>query len=438
MKRCFYLFALLMAPLLAVGGTTSSQAGPNPLIQELKSANANIRARAARDLGNSGDVSAVPALAASLNDPSTHVRSEVIVALEKLHTLAAQSALLKATEDTDPGVRELAVEAVVGWYTGEVPALGFKSHVATSYHQAMGWFQGNASSTVGGAGLSPEVINALETAMMDTRSIQAARRAAWGLGVLRARAAVPDLIKAAHSDDDALADNSLNALAKIQDITAGPQIVDLLDSASNPVKQTAAVTVGVLRTKTAVPKLEDVYKNDANDNNRRAALDGLAYTGDPSAYPIFLQALSSKDAKERTYAAEGLARAGNSQALPALQKRMVVEKKEGVKLAIEFAETSLGEQQRLSDLVNALSSRSYGDVAQSYLIELTRKKPLLQALCTHLNDRNATVRLRLCNVLAVSGDTSTLARLQPLTRDGNGDVAAAALHATQDIRARME
>jgi HEAT repeat protein len=430
---------LLLLPLFLVyrpAKGASAQQTPNPLVQELKSPDAAIRAKAAKQLGESGDISTVPALAAELTDPSSKVRGEVIIALSKLHTNQSLDALLKATRDTDPSVRLLAVEATIGWYTGNIPAVGFGGIVSRSYHNAMNRFQGNVTRINPGMQVDPRAITALEKAMEDTRSIDAARKAAWGLGVLTARSAVPDLIKAAHSFDPDLAINALNALAKIKDISAGPQLVDVLDSTNNGVKQTAAITVGILRTKAAIPKLESIYQNDRNKETRAAALDGLAYVGDPSAYSVFSTALSSRNPDERQYAAEGLARAGNRQALPELESRMAIEKKEGVRLGILFAETSLGQTQHLRDLVESLPSRSWGGVAQSYLIELARRKDLLQDIYPYLSSRDATTRRRLCYVLMYSGDASSIQQLQPLTRDRNGDVAAAALSAVRAIRAR--
>lgn len=427
-------FALLLCwfPVARAAG----QQNVNPLVEELKSPDASIRAKAAQQLGQSGDTSTVPALAAELTDPSSRVRSEVIVALAKLHTNGSLEALLKATRDTDPSVRLLAVEAVIGWYTGEIPSLGFGGMVSRNYRNAMNRFQGNPARVTPGTRVDPRAITALEQVMQDSRSIQAARKAASGLGVLPARSAVPDLVKAAHSYDPDLAINALNALGEIKDTSAGPQLVDLLESTHSGVVQTAAVTIGILRTRSALPKLEAMYRNDRRKENRAAALEGLAFIGDPSSYPVFVSALSSRNPDEREYAAEGLARTGNRGALPVLEGRMQVEKKEDVKLAILFAETALGQTRHLRQLVEALSSRTRGSVAQSYLVELARNKDVLQDLYPYLNSRDAGTRRRLCYVLMYSGDVSSIQQLQPLTRDRNGDVAAAAVSALRAIRAR--
>lgn len=437
MKRAAWLFLIFCAVVCvgepeAFGGQTTS----NPLAALLKSANENIRVKAAQQLGQSGDPSVVPALTAALTDPSAKVRENVIVALDRLHTLQSLHGLLTATRDSDPDVRTFAVRAVIGWYTGVIPEPGFTGMIKKSYRSAKQTIQGTSTGVSPGTRVDPQVITALEAAMEDTRSIQAAREAAQGLGTLFARPAVPALVKAAHSPDPDLAVNALNALSHIKDISAGPQLVDLLDSANKEVRQTACITVGVLRTRAAVPKLQQIYQNDPDKDIRESALNGLAFIGDPASYGVFVKALSSDNKQERTYGAEGLARARVARAANDLNERMQVEKDGGVKLAIHFAQTSLGESQHLQDLVDALGSRTRGDAAQSYLIELARRKNILRVLYTYAHSGNATVRRRICTVLMYSGDTSSLSVLQPLTKDRNSDVAAEALRAEQAIRAR--
>lgn len=436
MKRItlFIIFSAFIVSLVGAAGFAQQTA--NPLLDELKSQDANIRARAVRDIGNSGDTSSVQALTAALNDPSPKVRKEIIVALAKLHTNESLDGLVSATRDSDPDVRTMAVEAVVGWYTGNVPSTGFRGAVKKSYNGALNWFQTDTTHIRPGMTVDPKTVAALEADMEDTRSIEASRDAARGLGILLARPAVPALVKASHSPDAGLAVNALDALSKIKDISAGPEVTDLLDSPSKDVRRAACITIGILRTKSAAPKLQEIYQTDTDGDTRKAALDGLAFIGDPASYPVFIKALWSQDKDERAYAAEGLARIRDPKAGANLEKRMKIEKDAGVKLAILFAQVSIGETEHLRDLVDALTSRTRSDVARSYLIELTRQKSLLSAVYSYLNDSNATIRRQLCVVLMYSGDASSLPHLSPLTHDRNSDVAAAALRATQAIRSQ--
>ncbi len=436
MKRALFIVPLTIFVLLA-GLPARGQQNSNPIAEELKSPNADVRAKAAQQLGQSANSSAVPALIADLNDPSAKVREQIIVALAHLHTVPALKGLVTATKDTDPDVRTLAVRTLVGWYTGNIPTLGFKGMFKKSYHNALNWFQTDTTRVSPAVQVDPTVITALVATMEDSRSIEAARESAYGLGVLLAHPAVPALVKSAHSPDADLATNALGALSKIKDVSAGPQLVDLLDSPSKSVQQAACITVGILRTKAAVPKLQQIYQANSNKNTRQAALDGLAFIGDPTSNPVFIKALGSQDKNERQYAAEGIARSRDAEALNDLQKRLAIEKDGGVKLAIQFALASIGRPQSLNSLVDALSSRTRGDVAESYLVELARRKNLLTALYPSLNNGDASVRRRLCDVLMYSGDSSSLPYVERLTHDHNSGVAAEALRAAQAIRARQ-
>src|ERR1700675_830285 len=91
----------------------------NPSIDQLKSPDAKIRAKAARDFGKLGDSSFIPALKAALIDPDVRVRREVVLALAALHNQAALEPLAGAARDDDRDIRSLAIQSMVGYYSGE-------------------------------------------------------------------------------------------------------------------------------------------------------------------------------------------------------------------------------------------------------------------------------------------------------------------------------
>jgi HEAT repeat protein len=404
----------------------------------LKSPNAGTRAKAAHELDKAQDASAVPALAEALSDPSEKVRREVVLALAQIHQPATLDAFIKASLDTNEEIMVLAVQSLLGYYTGTVPTSGFGGFVKKNWERAKGHFNPDTTRIDPGLFVEPKVIAALEATLKGTRSHRASCEAAKGLGILVARAAVPDLIKAAHSSDEALSLEALNALSKIEDRSAGAPLVDLLDSPVKDIKQQASVTIGILRTGQAVPKLQSIFENDADPKSKEKALEGLAYLGAPASIPSFTKALGSDDKAMRISAAEGLARAADPKVLPELEKALATERDAEVKLAIEFAMTALGKLDYLSDLVNELPSRTRGDIAQPYLIELARSSSLLPRLYPYLQSPNAGVRKGLCAVLMFSGDQTSLDQLDRLSHDPNGDVAAEALRAKAGIRARLK
>ena len=396
-----------------------------------------MRARAARDIGKSGDPSAVPALAGVLTDPSEKVRREAIVALSSIRVPESLDPLISATRSTDPKDRVLAVQALVGYYTGQTPSVGFTGLVKKTWRRAKSHFGGENLRIDPGVQVEPKVISALIATMNDPRAADASRKAAEGLGILVAAAAVPDLVKAAHSSDKDLALEALDALTKIIDRSAGPQLIDLLDSVYDEIKQEAAVTLGILRTSQALPKLQAMYENNPDKRTREKALEGLAYLGDPVSVPLFVKALWSAENPIRTSAAEGLARARDAKALPDLEKAVHVEKDGEARLAMQFAITALGKEDFLSTIVTDLGSRLRGDSAQAYLIELSRDKAFLARLYPYTSSTDATVRRRLCTVLMYSGDQTSLEQLERLSHDPNGEVASAALRAARAIRVRV-
>ena len=421
----------------SVAPATSSATATNPLAGQLKSPDEKVRIRAARDLGKSRDASAIPALAEALSDPSQKVRREVILALAQIHQPATLPPLIKATNDNDEGNCVLAVQSLVGYYTGVTPTSGVYSFFKKEVKRAESRSTPDTTQIDPGVPVDADVITALDAILKDTRSIQASREAAKGLGILLARPAVPDLVKAAHSSEKGLSLEALNALSKIKDRSAGGELIDLLDSPVKDIKQQACIAIGILRANQAVPKLQSIFETETDPKSKEMAMEGLAYVGDPVSTPTFTKALSSDDKVIRTSAAEGLARAADPKTLAELEKAVITEKDAGAKLAMEFAMTALGKFDYMNDIVNDLSTKTWGDVAQSYLIELARIPGFLSRLYPYLQSPNAGVRSRLCNVLMFSGDQTSLDQLDRLSHDPNGDVSAQALRAKSALRARL-
>ncbi len=414
------------APSKAVSGSD---------VEDLKNPREKVRAKAAREIGENGDPSAVPALIAALNDPSTRVRKQVVVALASIRVKASLQGLIQATSDSDSEVRWLAVKGIEGYYTGVTRKTGFMGYMESQYRSAKRSFLGGPIRITPGTAVDPQAVSALDRVMMDTGHARAAQEATRALGMLMARQAVPDLVITAHGPNEDLAREALNSLGKVQDLSAGPKLVDLLSSPNRKVQQDAAVTVGILRARSAVPRLQALYENGPDKETRLKALQGLAYLGDPVSVPIFLKALNDKEASIRGYAAQGLARAKDQKALPDLLRSAPAEKNADARLAMEFAVTSLGRNDYLSSIIESLDSGE-ADVAQAYLVELARNPNFLAQLYPYMNSRNAQVQQHLCNVLMYAGDDTSVHPLEQLSHDPNSEVAAAALRALSAVRRR--
>ena len=427
------------APAAPATAPAASATSNNPTVILLKQGHTySVRAKAARDLGKEGDITTIPALAAALSDPSSKVRREVVLALAQFHQAQVLPPLEQATKDVDDGVRITAVQCLVGYYSGVLPPSGFTGFVRKNWQRATSHFQPDDTRIDPGIAVDPTVITSLIAAMKDTRSNEASRQAAKGLGILVAKAAVADLVTAAHASDADLAREALNALTKIKDMDAGPKLVDLLDSPDKDIKRDACVTVGILRAKAALPQLQSIFQNDPDQKDKVAAMQGLAFLGDKVSVPLFIKALWSDDKGIRQGAGEGLARAADPQSRAELEKALTVEKDARAKLAMEFALAALGKEDAVSDVVSELGSKIRGDVARAYLTELSRNPAFLPKLYPYLQSPDAGIRKRLCEVLMYSGDQASLQQLDRLEHDPDTDVAAAALRAKRAIRARLD
>lgn len=423
----------------ATAPPTPSSIDNNPTVMLLRQGHSDgVRAKAAHDLGKEGNPATIPALAGALSDPSAKVRREVVSALAQFHQAEVLPPLIQATKDLDGDVRVLSVQSLVNYYSGATPSAGLTGFVRKNVQRVKGHFEVDDTKIDPGVAVDPQVITALVATLKDTRSEQASRQAARGLGTLAAKSAVPDLVTAAHSSDTDLAREALNALTKIKDLSAGPQLVDLLDSPNKDVKRDACVTVGILRTNDALPKLQSIFESSPDQKDRVAAIQGLAYLGQKVSVPLFTKALWSEDKNLRQAAAEGLARAADPQSLGELEKAVSAEKDAEVKVAIEYAISALGKQDYLSSLVSELGSKTRGDVARAYLTELARDPTFLPRLYPYLQSQDTGVRKRLCMVLMYSGDQSSLEPLDRLSHDPDSDVAAQALRAKRAIRARVQ
>jgi HEAT repeat protein len=427
--RIFFFGALLLSAFCLPALVAQQTQAPNPVLEQLKSPNADQRAKAASELGKEGEPSAVPALTAALNDPSAKVRRQVVVALAKIRGGNSLEGLITASRDTDPQVRVIAVDALSGYYLGRTPSIGFiggLKHATASSDES--------ERIDPGVAIDPKVVAALQAALEDTRSIEPARHAAKGLGTLMAESAVPALVRAAHSPDEALAQEALNSLGKIKDLSAGPQLVDLVDSPKKAVRQDAVLIVGLLRARDAASKLQIVAQNDRDKTTRRNAFEGLAYLGEPVSYDLFARTLGEKDKTYRAYAGEGLGRIGDKRAMPELEKALAAESDGGTRLAEQFALTKLG-QSKMGELVAGLGSRNW-DSALTYLVELGHDPQIITQLPGYLHNKDANIRRRLCTALMYAGNTSSIAPLEEASKDSNSDVAAEALRALRAIRAR--
>jgi len=401
-----------------------------------------VRPKDVREIGKGGS-SAIPRLEGLLKDPARDVRVEAVRQLTEIGTAASLDPLIEATRDNDAEVQARAADGLVNFYYPGYVQAGAVASLKRVGTGIKGMFTDTDDQVIDAyVTVRPEVIAALGKLTSAGGSMETRAGAARAVGVLRGRDAVPDLVEAAHTKDSSLIYESLIALQKIRDESAGPRVEFRLRDLDRKVQAAAIETVGLLRDKDALPVLADVLKSSSDIGVRRAALTSIAMLPAESSRPLYAQYLHDKDDKLRAAAAEGFARLRAAGDLAMLDQAWKDEGKTPPRLALAFAlamlgKTEVSEFSPLQFLMDDLNSAAYGGVALAYLVELARDAPVRQAIYDALPKGTKDEKIGLAHVLARSGDQQSIAALQKLSNDKDAEVAQEGLRALRILQARM-
>lgn len=401
------------------------------------------KVRQIKELARKGSDS-IPQLSAFLKDPEWEVRGEAVRQLVDIGTLGSIDPLVKATADEDAEIQIRATEGLVNFY---VPGY-VKSGISGSIRRMGNTIQTkwiDATDTVAVESyveVRPEVIEALARLVRGGASLIGRATAARAVGVLRGKAAVPDLLDALRSKDDRLMIESMIALQKIGDPSAGPRVAFLVRDLEERVQITALETVGLLRATEAAPEVREALERARTPKVRQAALSALAMLPDPANRQIFLQNLSDREDGVRAAAAEGLGRIGNPEDKPAIQAIYDSERSARAKMAQAFALVALGSLDYesfspLRYLVQTLNSRSWRGVAQAFLIEAARDERVRRKLLENWNGHTKDERIGMGWVLAYSGSQESLQYLQAMSEDQETAISQEGIRALRTLRGRI-
>lgn len=401
------------------------------------------KVRQIKELARKGS-DAIPQLSVFLKDPEWEVRGEAVRQLVDIGTLGSIDPLVKATADEDAEIQIRATEGLVNFY---VPGY-VKSGISGSIRRMGNTIQTkwiDATDTVAVESyveVRPEVIEALSRLVRNGASLIGRATAARAVGVLRGKAAVPDLLDALRSKDDRLMIESMIALQKIGDPSAGPRVAFLVRDLEERVQITALETVGLLRATEAAPEVREALERARTPKVRQAALSALAMLPDPANRQIFLQNLSDRDDGVRAAAAEGLGRIGNPEDKPAIQAIYDNERSARAKMAQAFALVALGSLDYesfspLRYLVQTLNSRSWRGVAQAFLIEAARNERVRRKLLENWNGHTKDERIGMGWVLAYSGSQESLQYLQAMSEDQETAISQEGIRALRTLRGRI-
>ena len=400
------------------------------------------RAKAARDLAKAGEDGALR-LMPYVTDPDFSVRLEAVKALDQIGGPKTVDPLVRAAHDNDPEIQIRATDGLVNAYLPGYIKSGISGTLQRVGNSVRAKFSDTNDQIIDAfVEVRPEVIEALGRLATGGASLESRANACRALGILRGRAAVPQLLDALHSKDDQVMYEGLIALQKILDPSAGPGITFLLRDLNSKIQVAAIETAGLLRTSEAAPGLRDALEHARDAKIKRAALSSLGMVGDPADHALFLKNLSDSDEAIRAAAAEGLGRLKNPEDRPMIEKSFMEERRMNPRLSLAFAAVSMGnldasEFSALRYLVNTLNLKSYQKVAAAFLTELARDRQARQAVYPLLTGATKDEKIQLAAVLAASGDADSVPFLQKLQMDPDPDVAKEGIRNLRALRARL-
>jgi len=414
------------------------------LLPAWQEASVKDRVRGVRDIAKQGP-GAIPRLEPYLADQDSEVRWEAVKSIAELGTQRCLDPLLKATADSEPGIRTRAVDGMINFYIPGYLKTGLSGSLKRATSSLKSRFTDTNTLIIDAhVSVRPEVITALGKLAREGADMESRANAARAIGILRGQAALEDLYEALRSKNSLLMYESLIAVQKIRHLESGPKIQYLLRDLHDSVQIAAIETTGILRNKAAIPDLRELVERARNVKVQRAVITALAMMPDEQNRDLYLKYMEQKDDGLRGAAAEGLGRLKNIADTPLIERAFESEKNMGARLSLAFAmvllgRTELSEFSPLQYLLNTLNSRSYRDSAEPLLTELARGEAVRKALYPAIRQLQATKeeKIRLARVFGQTGDKETLAVLETLKEDTDSEVAAEGSKAARNIVARL-
>lgn len=422
------VFLALLAFLPAVHAQVEGLSDPQP----------KKRIRAAEQLADTGEPRFIPELARLLKDPVLDVRLEAVSAITQIGRQESLEPLMAATRDASPEMQVAAVDGLVNFYHYGYVRTGWWSSVKSFGRNIKNRFSRPEPVIIDPyVQVNPDVINTIGRIVVGGSSMESRANAARAVGILRGKEAVPQLQEALLSKDTTLILESVHALKKIGDTSAGPSMVFLLRDLDKDVKLSVAQAMGQLRVTEAIPELVGIVKTSDDKKIRREALVALAKLPNNGQEELFRLYLRDRDEGIRAAAAEGIGRIGNESDRTLVSEAFAREKNESARLSMAFALVHLGDLNYISYLVDGLNSSFHRGEARPFLIELARNPEVLAQLYGPLTTGTIDQKRELTTVIAWSGTRESLPYLERLTQDPNNQVAQAAVQAMKNLNARL-
>ena len=334
------------------------------LIQHLEDPTVEVRAQAAKTLGDYGSAAreAIPALMKAVHDRFATVRDQAIASLSKINLESTITVLIRNLEDNDDRVRNSAARGISTLIDRFEMPPDLKQHVFTSLAKAAqnrSWFvRSTVMASIGELApadvVVPILIAGLEDEEEEVRQDAAIAlqcfgeeaepavphliRAFWhgielyatsALGSIGpgAAAAVPRLLEALERGEEDLRGRAAEAIGEIGSEAAVPALIEFLQRPEGGLRQSAAEALQCLGSvaKTAVPTLK-ITLEDSQPDVRAAAARALGEIewDNPEIAHLLIPLLQAAEPQVRASAAYALQLMGKAAepAVPALIARL--------------------------------------------------------------------------------------------------------------------
>ena len=242
------------------------------LIFDLKHPELDRRKTAVHALGKHRIRRAVPALSMLVKDPDDLLRTALARALVKINDISTLPALVTLCRDSRKQTRLVAIQGLVNLYV--VSPNGF-IHGLKRVVDFVNPMDDDYNHLVVEpyVPVSPEAIGTLAMLLTDPES-DVRRKAALGLGILRGRRALPSLQEALEAEtENGVKVEMIRAIYKIGDPEGGRSLIPLIRDPDKGVHDEAILTLGRLNVKEAVPAMMELYESGVEES--RTILGGL-------------------------------------------------------------------------------------------------------------------------------------------------------------------
>jgi HEAT repeat protein len=407
-----------------------------------------------------GGVAAQPAtpgletLLADLRNPSARHRVNTLEMLGNLARPEAAVPIAALLPDPNDGVQLAAIDALLALYTVRADlrqrqwGAGSVGRTATLPESA---FEAGPLATIPAA-VPGEVLSGLASVMRQDDALKIRLAAAYALGVLAAPALGPMSGTAAPSVEKDLAASLAHVDSPTREVVArvagrifessssvrvahvvGDALITAMNDPDPLVRRWAMDSLGRMRYSLAVQALHDRASFYSKGEEAAAALHALARIAAPLSASVFRTLLTNGYMPFRVIAIEGLARIGDTAALPEIAQSAASARNENVSLAAAFAQLLLKQTQDPTPIAQALARNDTLVQARVYLAELAQRAP--ESLKPLLTAPSPWVRRGTVEVLGASRQPALVALIQPMLQDGSADVIQAASEAMRRLQA---